>query len=384
MKLKYWTLIGLSALGSIASAWAGGGMDTGGGNLREIREHRLRIAIHNLKADLVDLLSRRAWLEALPGSQPLLALLDRGLLEDIQNSRHELRSRCFDSNGIERAGAAVIGAARGTICFNLPMLVDSDGTERDLLSLAIHEHAHQLGIADEAEAVQAGEAVALFLAARLVSEPRPDRQSRIIPNDVPEREGCLNFNRLRSRFSDLPADTSGFLYVSDISARTIDSIHTAWFEQNLARDWARIGLQGQSPVQWGEKAMADYYQNGCQALVLRTPLPSGELLETQMPIIEFSPTHIVAELTLPHTQMRMEMVAPEGITGQRFISRMRFQGDSIRALRCQEGLRFFGGEISAEYTTLLGARPERVNISPRLFDLLSAPIAALPEGCQSL
>lgn len=172
MKIRMIGLI-LCSMNSALAGPGGGSMDTGGGELLHIRETRIRNLHHGLQTNLTRFIQNvRA--EQLPEGElrtRYSRLLDLGLAQDIRDSEYALNSECRDRTGSLVDASAGVNERGGTICFNLPRLVTRTVTDEEFYGLAIHEHAHHLGIRDEAEAMRFGELVGSRVANYYVEHP---------------------------------------------------------------------------------------------------------------------------------------------------------------------------------------------------------------------
>jgi hypothetical protein len=88
----------------------------------------------------------------------ILDLIEKGLIEDVQNAPYELRSSCFDESGRETTMSTSKAVPRAPVCVNLPRVLAQLGVpgspeaSRNLVTLIpallAHEHARHLGVED--------------------------------------------------------------------------------------------------------------------------------------------------------------------------------------------------------------------------------------------
>jgi hypothetical protein len=129
-----WTLAFLTAtLASLHPSQAyASNAGKGGGELLGVSSHP---RIQRIGRDLIEYLNHHArpWLVRYlkeldqlkagidatdPNHAMLLSLLEQGLIEDVQNSQYELKQRCTDENGSEKAMSTTIGTRNATVCIS--------------------------------------------------------------------------------------------------------------------------------------------------------------------------------------------------------------------------------------------------------------------------
>lgn len=71
------------------------------------------------------------------------------LARDIHHSRYVVRSECLDRNGVARAATSTLNDPGGEICFDAGRIAEQRIVLSELVGLALHEHAHHFGDADE-------------------------------------------------------------------------------------------------------------------------------------------------------------------------------------------------------------------------------------------
>jgi hypothetical protein len=306
-------VLALSAswLFATAAAQAGGGADTGGGSIEEVREARIRTLVAGLREDLLDYISVLKSLDGVGSDVARLQkeALDLGLVQDIRYSKYEFRNDCRDSKDASKAASAVIGKKSGVICFNLPKLVASNATERDIYSLAVHEHLHQLGVADEKRATAIGEAFGPRVAAHLYYFPRADRESSWLPTRA-KQDDCLNLRTLFDRWNNLSDEVPAWIGTYDL--RIEGEISPAF--QKYFPDFAiRLFYQPAEMLRGDARRAPLPFQDGCSKILM----PTNRGNYQAMPIVSHTMTSFTVEVRDPVSSLRsMTFSVPEGADGK--------------------------------------------------------------------
>ncbi len=308
-------------------------------------------------------------------------MVAEGLITDVEKSRYVQRSACFDSNGVETAASARIGQRGGEICFNIPMLVRLGGTERDLISLTLHEHSHQLGTTSESDAVADGESLATYLADRMVLTPPPGTDPLPqIPSDGPDSRGCLNFHRALARFRSMPETTQS--WIAQIDRRLPASGIEPWARQYWST--ASSFIMARQDTLRNVLGSTSWYQEDCTSIVLPTG-PGSTTPPRVYRITEASAFHLVALPVDAHAEelnRRIEIRMPEGAFGNRFHAILtKFEAVT---LRCGTSETPSYSERTDTYRAEVDSiLPEYVPISNRMLKLLdeSRSTSRIPAGC---
>jgi hypothetical protein len=146
----------------------------------------------------------------------LLALIDRGLIEDVQRTPYEAQSFCSDDSGQEKAMSTQKGVLGAPICISLPRVLQQllenpsaqiEGEFRSEMSrvvsgLLVHEHARHFGLEDTG--ILGNHPIATFVATSFLSASSYYGYARSGCTDVPFEgaRGCsLNQAGIYRRYS---------------------------------------------------------------------------------------------------------------------------------------------------------------------------------------
>jgi hypothetical protein len=329
-----------------ATSSGGGGMDTGGGNVAEIRKERLSIMLGHLKQDL-NLFFGGVNASSITDPQArnaFIRLLSQGFKKDIQDSTYVLKNRCgyVDSQGIERESTAStsIGHRGSEICLNPEAIQASGASDADVYALVIHEHAHHLGY-QEAEAQAVGNVLGDYVAAFFYEKGGPSRPRSFLP---PSREklkenACLNISDVMSYIDSLDSETPTWVMQSDMQ---IDSNPSDWYVHALNS----FPILTRVTLGWNPITLGKFQQVGCKSVLMYQMECSGknsqDCRETfnVMPIIEATPTKLVFEYhpvvpsgvskensksSIPQKDSQVySFSAPDGVFGNRYIQEFEF------------------------------------------------------------
>jgi len=140
---------------SFAGAGPGG---TGGGDpKRARRDSIIKFVNQDLKSSLFAYLDQSGF-KNLPDRRAQLLLqqmLEAGLKEDITQSPYSTNGNCHEGSQNRPASTEMGKEFKPTskpVCFDPELLAEENVSKREIIALALHEHAHHFGI-QEAEAV---------------------------------------------------------------------------------------------------------------------------------------------------------------------------------------------------------------------------------------
>ena len=370
----------LASLLAASVAQAGGGRDTGGGDLAKIREARIRSLVTGLHEDLLDYFSELRLPEQ-PSTEfekTERRMLDLGLVQDIRTSTYRFENECHDSNDKTKAASAVIGGHGGVICFNLPALVASNATERDIYSLAVHEHAHQLGVTDEAEATLIGEALAPRVGAHLYYFPRVGHHTIVVPTD-PKKDKCLNLRTLISHWVKQPGETKIWKSTYDLEIQGEISLDFRTFFP------AAVMRSVYDPTTEGSiKDITDPlpYQDGCDRVLVPTQQGTYQI----WPIISYTANSLkIRSLDPTSADQGLTISIPENSEGDSAV--VEHESTMSLQLKCTyvsppKTTKETHTVVYRQILKVGQSMPEVTPITPRLSDMIQDALRIPFDGCQ--
>lgn len=141
--------LGLLLLASLQSGAAG--RESGGGNpsvaRAEVIEKFINDELKGLMFAYIDDF-HESKLSSNAVAMRFKTMIQNGLKSDVANSTYDTKGACY-SNGEKKPAATVLNQMAQTICFDPKELARQGTTQREIVALAFHEHAHHFGFSEE-------------------------------------------------------------------------------------------------------------------------------------------------------------------------------------------------------------------------------------------